>query len=128
MSPLGKRSGRIRYQGRDRLPCEVGANGLTDPLKRRAVVQGTSTHHRPEALANPLSVRAACALGDMAVNDHKPQGLFDFIVGRIDGGSGDELEVGLPVFVEALGHVDDEPVERSEESPEPHCRTRGSCL
>jgi len=45
-------------------------------------------------------------LGDAAVDHHEAHGLLGKVVGRADAGGGDELEVGLAVFAEALGHVE----------------------
>ena len=92
---------------------EMSGDGFADPFKRRALVQGTGSHDRPEPLANLSSAHAAGALSDMAINDDKAHRLFDGIIGRLNSWSGNELKVGFAMLVESLGHVPDQPVERT---------------
>jgi hypothetical protein len=52
-------------------------------------------------------------LSDVPVNDHKTHGLFDHVVGGINGGMGEELKIGFAVLGEALGHIPDQPMKRT---------------
>ena len=60
----------------------------------------------PDSFA-PISARlAASALRDPAVDDHESNRLFRQIVGRLDGGRGDEAEVTVAVFQKSVGHAE----------------------
>lgn len=68
-------------------------------------VQSRSQSCRPRTLRVPWVM--------LAVDHHKAHGLFDHVVGGVDGRRGNELEVGLTVVIETLGHVTDQTVMRT---------------
>jgi len=85
---------------------KVGAHGGKDELEGGPALHRAGADHGPEAFAGLASLEAARALRDAPVDDDEAHGLLGEVVGRADAGRGDELEVGLAVLAEAVGHIE----------------------
>jgi len=71
---------------------------------RAALLRARGDGH-PDVLASSAAGFTVRALGDAAVDHHEADRLLGQVVGRLDAGGGDELEVGFAVFLEPHGQV-----------------------
>ena len=74
-------------------------------LKGRTALLSAGGDQCPNPLAPTAAGLASRSLGDPPVDDHEANRLFRKIVGGVDPWGGDEAEVRLPVFVEAIRHI-----------------------
>jgi len=80
------------------VPVEGSSECILYELESGSTLNGAGGNDGPETLTGFPSVLTSGALGYMAIHDDKTQCLFGDIVGWVDAGRSNKLEVGVAVF------------------------------
>ena len=84
---------------------EVGGNGRAQELKDGTLPLSTRLNDSPDPFAPTTTILAASALGDTAVDGHKPNGLLCQVVSGFDVRFGDETKVAFGVVPKAFCQI-----------------------
>ena len=97
----------MRHERGGLFAAEEGVDRIAKELECRALLQAAGAQYRPDTFGPTLPMVAACALGQLPVDDDVADGLFGEVVGGLNAGGGDEGEELLGMELEAVAQISD---------------------